>query len=121
MTSSVPNESAFPEKPLAVNVCCQRRSVDRGFPPHDRGATLLLRSLHPPAGRLSFRIRQTRADRGGGVAVHRQNTGVAGVHPRRWGMVDNGSPVHLAVQTNVWCWPRAPSTIRADGRIAVLF
>src|SRR6267378_7330267 len=83
-----PNEFAATGKPLALDACRQCRRADRGLLAQDLAAAL--RSLRPPAGRLSFRLHQARPDRRDRLAVYGQGAGVAGVRAQRHGVADHG-------------------------------
>src|SRR5882724_4541330 len=105
-------------KPLAVDARRQRRRGDRGFPAQDRAAAL--RPLHPPSGRLPFRLHQAGADRRCGVAVHGQCPGLAGVRAWRRGLARHARPVRPAISAHVRVRGKAPASVRVHGGLAVL-
>src|ERR1700722_13124632 len=113
-----PNESAYAGKPLAPDACRQCRRSLRGFSLQDPATTLC--PLHPPFGRLSFRLHQARPDRRVGVAVHLQSAGVAGIRALGYRMAHHGRSFHKAVPANFWLRRRASAAVRVHGGLAVL-
>src|SRR5437763_16808922 len=84
-TVRVINEFAAMGKPLALDACRQRRRTGWGLLAQDRAAAIC--SLHPSAGRLSFRLHQARPDRCDRLAVYGQGGVMACVCSRWHGVV----------------------------------